>query len=262
MGSVFTAEATARFPDVRGIIVESGMSDLYPFLLRGLPSAHLLDLHAHMMEKTGREKSLLNDNHDDEDDDAKQEAVRQALRAACDRVLGLDRKWQAYQGNVLLLHCEDDAALPPAEANTNYERAWASWRGTTPTPASAESATHAAQADALNTERLSTEPEAKVADEATETAMIDDTDAPIAADGGRRRMIMKRKVLFVAGGHQHIWPMNWPVYRREVERFLGHCGHGLDDDFDLGRERRSGDNPTKTTTAKTKRKGERGCLLA
>ena len=152
------------------------------------------------------------------------------------------------------MHCEDDQALPPSEANTNYERAWASWREEAQPVASAppDSAPPEEEVERQGTR----EPEARVSDEVTEAVVVtDDT-----ADGGQRR-VMKRKVLFCAGGHQYIWPMNWPRYRDEVARFLAHCGHHVADDFDgattaTAQLRKPGDSHARASKKKN------GCLLA
>lgn len=247
MGSVFTIEATARFPDLCGIIVESGLSDLYPFMVRHMTPADLLGLYDSIVETSGAGSEPTQGDSEEE----KHDVVRASLRTACDRVLALDRKWQSYRGNVLLLHCEDDQALPPSEANTNYERAWACWRE------EGQPVATAPPDDALQqvAERHGThEPEARVSDEVTEAVVVADD----AADGGQRR-VMKRKVLFCAGGHQYIWPMNWPRYRDEVARFLGHCGHQVADDFDAtatAPPRKPLDSHARATQKKN------GCLLA
>jgi hypothetical protein len=93
MGSVFTIEATARFPDLCGIIVESGLSDLYPFMVQRMKPADLLGLYDSIVETSGAGFELTQGDSEEE----KHDVVRASLRAACDRVLGLDRKWQAYR---------------------------------------------------------------------------------------------------------------------------------------------------------------------
>jgi hypothetical protein len=93
MGSVFTIEATARFPDLCGIIVESGLSDLYPFMVRHMTPADLLGLYDSIVETSGAGSEPTQGDSEEE----KHDVVRASLRTACDRVLALDRKWQSYR---------------------------------------------------------------------------------------------------------------------------------------------------------------------
>ena len=93
MGSVFAIEATARFPNLCGIIVESGLSDLYPFMVQRMKPADLLGLYDSIVETSGAGSEPTQGDSEEE----KHDVVRASLRAACDRVLGLDRKWQAYR---------------------------------------------------------------------------------------------------------------------------------------------------------------------
>jgi hypothetical protein len=149
-----------------------------------------------------------------------------------------------------VLHCMDDQVLPPEEANINFSRAWASGRGAeegTVSVASAKS-TNADQTDQRQREEAGGGPgcKGKVAEEATHVATIGE------------RQVIKRKVLFEVGGHGYIWPMNWPIYEREVAALLAHCGHKTEEDFDP-----TGHTTTAAaTTHKQRSRTRERCVLA
>jgi len=92
LGSVFAIEMAYVQPQIGGVIVESGLSDMFPVMSKRLSPEEL---------------------------SISTEQFRQILHQYCDQ----QEKWESYKGRVLLLHCEDDTLVPIRNAEENFARA-------------------------------------------------------------------------------------------------------------------------------------------